>query len=189
MNGSFAPELNLLLNRGAEEANQGNRPRAREYFKQALLLDSYNESALIWLAYLTDDPYQQIDILQTLLKINPRHELAQSYLAEATNKTSELENLVSGSYAYSAWNRMKDGVAVSHPTKRTIPFLGEYLLQEGMITHQQLDMALRRHEELARRGQPKQMGQVMVELGYITQAQLENWLNRQNGEYSYQFRD
>lgn len=189
MNGSYLPELNLLLNRGAEEANSGNRATAREYFKQALLLDSYNESALIWLAYLTDDPYQQIDILQTILKINPRHDLAQAYLAEAKSKTSELDNLVSGSYAYSAWNRLKDGTGNASRNKRTIPFLGEYLLQEGMITRQQLEMALRRHEELARRGQPKQMGQVMVELGYITQAQLETWLNRQTGEYSYQFRD
>jgi tetratricopeptide (TPR) repeat protein len=178
-----------LLGKAVGEYNLGNRLRAKELFREVLRVESHNETALLWLAYLADDPYQAVDLLQTLLRLNPRHEMALSYLEMARRRCDELDNLVTASTTYSTWSRIRGSGQTHDTTKRAIPFLGEYLLKEGLITQQQLDMALRRHKELAQRGSPKQVGQVMVELGYLTQAQLEKWLQMQSGEYSYQFRD
>lgn len=178
--------LVILLNKGVEEVNQGDKVRARFYFRQALDLDPVNETALLWLAYTTNDPYEAVQLLEKVVIRNPRNEQATAYLSQARSRCSELDQLVTGSSTFNTWSRIKSDPKTAG---KAVPFLGEYLLSQGLISQQQLDMALRRHQDLAQRGQPKQVGQVMVELGYISQQQLDNWLQFQNGDYSYRFKD
>lgn len=174
-----------LLNKGVAAANSGNKAWARAYFQQVLEVDSYNETAILWLAYLSDDAAKAIPLLEGLLRRNPRNELARAYLEQARAKTSELEQLIAGSATLNTWNRMNKTVT----TGVAVPKLGEYLLQQGRISQQQLDMAVRRQQDLSKRGHARQLGQVMVELGYISQYELEDWLNQQSGDYSYRFKD
>jgi hypothetical protein len=178
-------DLPLLLNQGVQAAQYGEKVLARTYFCKALEMDQQNETALLWLSYLSSDPYEAVRLLEKLLNYNPRNELARNYLEKARARCDELEQLVTGSNIYSTWNSSNKGPA--GPTR--VPLLGEYLLKQGLITQQQLDMALHRHHDLTQRGQRKMVGQIMVELGYISQAQLDRWLQHQNGEYHNRFRD
>ncbi len=176
-----------LLNAGAGEARQENRAGARAYFLQALELDPDNETALLWMAHLVENPYKAVEYLQVLLSRKPNNPQARAYLAQAEARCAELDQLVSSSSTLSTWNHFKQGN--TRHSGRGVPLLGQYLLRQGMITPQQLEMAVRRHEDLEQRGLPKQIGQVMIELGYLTQAQLDAWLQQQSGDFSIRFRD
>ena len=57
-------------------------------------------------------------------------------------------------------------------------FIGNYLLEENVITLEDLDRALQRQLELGARGRPMKLGDVLVEMGLITRAQLEHALER-----------
>jgi tetratricopeptide (TPR) repeat protein len=184
-------DLVVLLSKGVEEATNGSKSRARTYFRQALTLDRNNETAMLWLAWLTDDPYEAVDILQQVVQRNPRNEVARAYLEQAIAKRNELDQLVSSSTSFGVWSRFNTPQTYQSNQKRdaVVPYLGEFLLRQGYITRQQLDAALRRHSELAQRGSPKLVGQILVELGFITQTQLEAGLQQQRGEYNLRFND
>jgi len=180
-------ELTVLLSRGVEEATNGNKGRARIYFQQALNLEQNNETALLWLAWLTEDAYEAVQILEQVVRRNPRNEVARAYLEQAMTKREELEQLVSSSNSFGVWSRFN--VVQTQRREAVVPYLGEFLLRQGYISRQQLESALRRHNELAQRGNPKQMGQILVELGFISQNQLEAGLQLQRGEYNFRFHD
>lgn len=184
-------DLVVLLSRGVEEATNGSKSRARTYFRQALQLDGGNETALLWLAWLTDDAYEAVEILEQVVRRNPRNEVARAYLEQAVARRSELDQLVSSSTSFGVWSRFNTPQKYSTGGQRegVVPYLGEFLLRQGYITRQQLDAALRRHSELAQRGSPKLVGQILVELGFITPAQLEAGLQQQRGEYNIRFND
>jgi hypothetical protein len=46
--------------------------------------------------------------------------------------------------------------------------LGEYLIQEGMITEQQLNEALAKQES----GEQKKLGVVLLEMGFLSEKEL-----------------
>jgi hypothetical protein len=183
-------DLVVLLSKGVEEATNGSKSRARTYFRQALQLDGGNETALLWLAWLTDDAYEAVDILEQVVRRNPRNEVARAYLEQAVARRNELDQLVSSSTSFGVWSRFNTPQNYKPNRKDVVvPYLGEFLLRQGYITRQQLDAALRRHSELAQRGSPKLVGQILVELGFITQTQLEAGLQQQRGEYNIRFND
>ena len=173
-----------LLNTGVELVNTGDRIGARGCFRAVLEADPNNETAVLWLAYLSIDPFKAVELLENFLRRNPGSTQAQSYLAQARSRCQELDQLVTGSTTFNTWTNKGKSSA-----NKAVPFLGEYLLKQGVITQQQLEMALRRHQDLAKRGSRKRVGEVMIELGYINQKQLDGWLQQQTGDYSYQFRD
>lgn len=180
-------DLLALLNKGVEEAMNGSKSRARTLFRQALNIERTNETALLWLAWLTDDAYEAVELLEQVIARNSHNEEAKAYLVQARARKNELDALIANSSTMGVWSRLQ-------PQKYSgeagvVPYIGEYLLRQGYITRQQLDAALKRHSELARRGSPKLVGQVLVELGYITQHQLEAGLQQQRGEYNYRFHD
>jgi tetratricopeptide (TPR) repeat protein len=188
-NNNASSDLLALLNKGVEEATHGSKSRARIYFRQALSLDRDNENALLWLAWLTDDAYEAVEILEQVTVRNPKNEIAKAYLEQARAKRDELDQLVSSSNSLNIWN--KPGAKKEIPSKQesVVPYIGEFLLRQGYITRQQLEAALKRHHDLAKRGHHKMVGQVLVELGYLTQTQLEAGLQQHRGEYYFRFQD
>jgi hypothetical protein len=56
-------------------------------------------------------------------------------------------------------------------------------MKEGVINQHQLNVALRTHYDMALRGQPKRVGEVMIQLGYLTSQQLERTLMQQRSAY------
>jgi tetratricopeptide (TPR) repeat protein len=181
-------DLLALLNKGVDEATNGSKSRARSYFRQALTIDRENETALLWLAWLTDDAYEAVDLLEQVVARNPKNDVARAYLEQARSRRSELEQLVSHNSTYNIWHRMTPEHR-AQMKESVVPYLGEFLLRLGYISRQQLEAALKRHKELTQRGSPKLVGQVLVELGYLTQSQLESGLQQHRGEYNFRFSD
>lgn len=56
---------------------------------------------------------------------------------------------------------------------------GEYMVAKGVITEIQLDAALRRQQELARRGRYMWLGEILVELNYARPSQVQEALAMQ----------
>ncbi|HEX2909744.1 MAG TPA: hypothetical protein VH186_02980 [Chloroflexia bacterium] len=189
MNGAVSNDVTSLLRRGVEEATRGNKLPARFAFQEVLKRDPHNELALMWLAHLANDPYEAVELLERVVSRNPRNEVALSYLKQARAKVAELDQLVSSSSTLSSWSYTGKSKETADKTSAGVPYLGEFLLRQGVITRQQLEMALRRHDDLAHRGHYKRLGEVMIELGYLTETQLERYLQHQTGEFTYRFRD
>lgn len=172
------PAIMTILKKGVEEANLGHKIQARAYFFEILTLDPNNEYALLWQAYLSDDPYKAVEFLERLLKQQPNHKTARAYLKQARQRCEEFEkrrksqNLNDFFTKYNVSNTGRQGLPV--------PYLGDYLVHQGLITPPQLEMALQLHANFKERGHPKPIGRVLVELGYINNDQLNRWLQQQN---------
>ncbi len=177
-----------LINQAVGEANQGNRQQAQFIFGRVLELDAQNVTALTWLAFLTTNPFEAVELLEGLLKRNPTHVRLQPYLDQArvrcnelaqyTKQKQELLEASPGSFRLQP-NRNSYDYRDIAPSNRSVPFLGEFLMQEGVINQHQLNVALRTHYDMALRGQPKKVGEVMIQLGFLTDQQLEHSLSLQ----------
>ncbi len=62
---------------------------------------------------------------------------------------------------------------------RVVGFIGGYLIDDGVLTLEQLDRALQRQIELGLQGQVMLLGQVLILMGLVTPDQLERALKRQ----------
>jgi signal transduction histidine kinase len=60
-----------------------------------------------------------------------------------------------------------------------VPRLGEILLERGVITSEELERALHRHNELASHGKQRLLGQIILELGLIDQETLDQVITGQ----------
>ena len=91
MSGSIDPTIMDILKKAVEEANQGHKIQARAYFYDILTIDPNNEYALLWQAYLSDDPYKAVEFLERLLKVEPDHKTARAYMKQAKQRCEEFE--------------------------------------------------------------------------------------------------
>jgi len=65
------------------------------------------------------------------------------------------------------------------PPEAAIPKLGAYLLEQHLITENQLALALARQREAAARGARPLLGQTLIELGFVDRETLDGAINRQ----------
>jgi signal transduction histidine kinase len=76
-----------------------------------------------------------------------------------------------------------DGVSVpsaSTPSPEVlVPRIGEYLLQQGLLTQKNLDEALKRQADLAEQGERLLLGQTLVQMGFIDQEILDRVVTQQ----------
>jgi signal transduction histidine kinase len=76
-----------------------------------------------------------------------------------------------------------DGVPGAAPISTSpeslIPRIGDYLLDHGLITHDQLAQALERQQELADKKDHRLLGQTLIELGFIDHDTLDLAINLQ----------
>ncbi len=173
------PAIMTILKKGVNEANQGHKIQARAYFFEILTLDPDNEYALLWQAYLSDDPYKAVEFLGRLLKLQPNQKTARAYMKQAKQRCEEFEKRkkTAAFYNFKAVNN-----SAANRSGFAVPYLGDYLVQQSLITPNQLEMALRLHADFKERGHPKPIGRVLVELGYINNDQLNRWLQQQNDD-------
>jgi hypothetical protein len=69
---------------------------------------------------------------------------------------------------------------VSQERRRPIPgFIGGYLIADDAITLEQLDRALEHQLRLAAQGRNLRLGEVLIEMGFVTPVRLERALKRQ----------
>ncbi len=60
--------------------------------------------------------------------------------------------------------------------------LGQYLVEEGVLTHEQVAAALRMQEDLESRGHPQRLGEILSLMHAVTPEQLRQALERQQRE-------
>lgn len=56
--------------------------------------------------------------------------------------------------------------------KKFIGFIGGYLIDAGVLTLEELDRGILRQIRMAEEGHVTKLGQALIDLGYITQADL-----------------
>jgi len=179
-------DLLALINEGISQSTNGNKSVARFYFQKALEIDKNNETALLWMAWNTEDPYESVKLYERILTNNPRNAVAQAYLRSAKARQEVRDNLVMSSNTQRLLKRATGSLNRKQATK-VVPFLGEYLVRQGYITHQQLESALRHHQQSVRTGKPRQLGQSLMELGYLSKSQLDQGIQRQREEYGSRY--
>lgn len=60
--------------------------------------------------------------------------------------------------------------------------LGEYLIEDGVLTEEQMQRALARQHEVHASGERKRIGDVLLEMRLVTEDQLQEALDRQQLE-------
>lgn len=68
---------------------------------------------------------------------------------------------------------------VAPPPEAAIPKLGAFLLDQHLLTEQQLALALTRQREAEASGNRQLLGQTLVELGYVDRETIDRAVNRQ----------
>jgi hypothetical protein len=174
---SSPSQINVLLHNGVQEAQQNNRYNARAYFGQVLKLDPLNELALLWMGYLAVKPADAMSYFEQVLRVNPQNSVARQYYEKAlhnqqvaTDPLPEVSPVV---------------LQASKKTSSTIPWLGELLLQQGLINQAQLEIALSRQQHLANKNKWKPLGEILIQLGYLNRYQLDDSLRYQKETRTY----
>jgi signal transduction histidine kinase len=76
-----------------------------------------------------------------------------------------------------------DGLPQAAPFSTTpeavVPRIGEYLMEQGLLTSSQLEAALARQREMAERGQQRLLGQTLVEMRLVDHETLDRAVTRQ----------
>ncbi|MCL6650586.1 MAG: hypothetical protein K6U89_20005 [Chloroflexi bacterium] len=69
----------------------------------------------------------------------------------------------------------------------SVPFLGRYLVEQGVLSMADLESALARQQQLARLGRPARLGDVLVDLKLASREQVEAALKAQQEEFQARF--
>jgi signal transduction histidine kinase len=76
-----------------------------------------------------------------------------------------------------------EGLPATAPLATTpealVPKIGEYLIDQGLISIEQLDRALRRQKQLADQGEHRLLGQTLVEMELVDRETLDRAITRQ----------
>ncbi len=68
---------------------------------------------------------------------------------------------------------------ISSTPEAVVPRIGEYLIEQGLLTQEQLDGALGRQRDLAGRGQHRLLGQTLIEMKLVDRETLDRAITRQ----------
>lgn len=168
---SSPSQVNVLLHNGIQEAQKGHYTTAQAYFNQVVRLEPQNEMGLLWLGYLAEDPVEAANYFDHLLRLNPHHALARQYLEKALLKAKTYNAL--------KINSTTTGTLPPTPAKKLsskIPWIGDLLLENGVISAEQLMFALERQQELASKKKWKPLGEILIQFGYVKRYQIEDAL-------------
>lgn len=60
--------------------------------------------------------------------------------------------------------------------------IGQYLVDDGVLTAAQVDVVLERQRAMASRGEQRRFGEVLLDMRLVTPAQLQAAIDRQQRE-------
>ena len=164
------------LQQGIEAARSGDRERAYQLIRQALLEDSQYAPAWYYMSFLLDDFDRQREYLEWALKLDPDYAEAREALEQLRVRQviASARSIVAPEY---------------RPAPRRI---GDYLVDQGLISASQRDEALAelaRSESRAKRGaledaKTRRLGDILLARGWLTPQQLADALVRQQQDRS-----
>ena len=142
------------LQQGIEAAQQGDRERAYQLIRQAILEDSQHAPAWYYMSFLLDDPERQREYLEWALKLDPNYAEARTALDQLhiRHVLASARSIVAPEY---------------RPAPRKI---GDYLVDQGLISAAQRDEALAELAKMAPRtkrrtredAQAKHLGDILL---------------------------
>jgi tetratricopeptide (TPR) repeat protein len=159
------------LQQGIEAGQRGDRERAYQLIRQAILDDPQHAPAWYYMSFLLDDVERQREYLEWALKLAPNYTEAQEALDQLHIRQvlASARSIVAPEY---------------RPASRKI---GDYLVDQGLISAAQRDQALAELREIAPRArrrtredaQMKHLGDVLLAHSWLTPQQLAAALIRQ----------
>jgi tetratricopeptide (TPR) repeat protein len=170
--------LPALLHEGKEFCERGDNQKGLRCFERALAIGPENETALLWCAMLTQDPFIARSLLNTLLEISPENEAARIYYKLIQNECVELVKNPYENDFKDYWEKCQG--------EKGVPPLGQYLLQAGLLSEGQLNTALTFQKYLYTQGGSKKLGEILMSFGYINSKQLDHALQMQHREFTAQ---
>ncbi|MEP7190487.1 MAG: hypothetical protein ABI901_14955 [Roseiflexaceae bacterium] len=164
------------LQQGIEAAQRGDRERAYQLIRQAILEDSQHAPAWYYMSFLLDDVERQREYLEWALKLAPNYAEARAALDQLHIRQvlASARSIVAPEY---------------RPASRKI---GDYLVDHGLISAAQRDEALAELAKIAPRtkrrtredAQAKRLGDILLARSWLTPQQLAAALVRQQQDRS-----
>jgi hypothetical protein len=164
------------LEQGIAAARSGDRERAYQLIRQALLEDSQHAPAWYYMSFLLDDIDRQREYLEWALKLDPNYTEAREALDQLHIRQvlASARSIVAQEY---------------RPAPRKI---GDYLVDQGLISAAQRDEALAELDRVgvrAKRGalegsKTRRLGDIVLQRGWLTPQQLATALVRQQQDRS-----
>jgi len=162
------------LQQGIEAAQRGDRERAYQLIRQAILEDSQHAPSWYYMSFLLDDVERQREYLEWALKLDPNYIAAQEALEQLHIRQvlASARSIVAPEY---------------RPAPRKI---GDYLVEQGLISAAQRDTALAELQQTqikTKRGvvedaKAKRFGDILLQHGWLSPQQLADALVRQQQE-------
>lgn len=152
----------------------------------ALKIDPNFEDAWLALASVTPDMNHAIECLNRVLTINPNNQKAHEWLTLARQEQARRRALTSILSDPEMAN-----VLVDEPNDkdRAVPRLGRYLLDYKFITEDQLKAALLAQRRTTTGGQPRRLGDILLEQGALSKERLDFALREQHRVFFSAFDD
>jgi hypothetical protein len=146
----------------------GDRHAAQKELRQVLLEDPRHVQAWLWMSELVDTLAQQRDCLERALAIDPTCEPAIKGL-EILRLREAMATMAQQPAAASAPGAQQGGK------------IGDYLVERGLITRQQLEDALHQQKEMLSRTQGIRvpLGNILIKQGWLTPQMLATVLINQ----------
>ena len=89
--GGASTNLEELIQRGIRTAREGNAQGARRMFEAVLAVNKREERAWLWLASLAETKDEKRGYLETVLKLNPKNDVAHRALANMEDNRSNTD--------------------------------------------------------------------------------------------------
>jgi len=164
------------LEQGIEAAQRGDRERAYQLIRQAILEDSQHAPAWYYMSFLLDDPERQREYLEWALKLDPNYADARTALDQLhiRHVLASARSIVAPEY---------------RPAPRKI---GDYLVDQGLISAAQRDEALAELSKIEpsskrralEEAKAKHFGDIVLARSWLTPQQLAAALVRQQQDRS-----
>jgi tetratricopeptide (TPR) repeat protein len=159
----------------------GQHENAQRLLNQVIKKNPSHEQAWLGLALIVPEMDQAIECLNRVLELNPGNVEAFDYLNMARQEKKRDEAARAAAQSSSPQGSA-DG-------RTGMPRLGNYLLEAKLVTHAELQAALAVQRRGDAAGQPKRLGQILVEQGVITARQLDEAVRKQIEQFNTWFRD
>jgi hypothetical protein len=131
-------------------ARRGDRERAYQLARVAIIRNTADSNAWVWMCRLIDDPTRQRECLERALALDP-----QNMAAHSERSRLQLTTLLHH--------------AAPQPKQRRVAHrIGDYLVEQQLITTDQLDEVLREQRHRRSWGDLTQLGDLLLRHGWIT---------------------
>ena len=168
-----------LYRQARADIDAGRHENAQRLLAHVVLANPRHEQAWLSLALIVPEMDQAIDCLNRVLALNPHNAEALKYL-----ELARAEKQRDDAFGMPA--------PVSKPAGKDasgFPPLGKFLIDANYASPAQIEKALAAQRQAASTGHPQRLGEILVEQGVITLAQLDQAIREQKQRFHSLFWD